>query len=451
MSRAEHEDRRRATAVRWCPGRAPRPAYYEAPEEYPGLPSRLWCRLYRLMAHRGLLTSDPARRLAAYLADTDTVHANGTIPDAPAMLAGYAARAGVSMQTAWTDLGRLTVRGLVRQVQAAAPGIKARYRLSAPAAMIRAHLPGLPPELTRALYRDEPEPADDENQGDDSGSGSFCGGLDTSPHTREGSPPPPDGRARHRASRRSGRPCRGSHDPGNNDAAALLARCRNEWVRQRGEQRVPAPDRLAGLVPLTSRALRVTARPGDVAQLLTERVASADDLVRTLRWRLSREVADARRAETPRLSPAEERAAERRAAEYYQARRAAEQAAVEARRGPDHAERALAVVDLARQLRAGRENMFAADHRYAEEIAARGEQERTRELELWRRETRAETAGQDQQALDEIRRLMAGTAEDRSRARALAQLTTSRARRLVTGSPESPEDGGSRGRGPGVK
>jgi hypothetical protein len=385
------------------------------------------------MVHRGLLASGPALRLAAYLADTDTVHADGTIPDVPGMLAGYAARAGVSMQTGWTDLGRLVDHGLVRQVQAAAPGIRARYRLSAPAAAIRAHMPGLPPELARALYREEPEPPDGEHQSGDSNSGSSCGGLDTSPYTREGSPPPPDRQARHGASRRSGQPCRGSQNPRNDDATVLLARCRSEWVRQRGQQRVPAPDELAALVPLTSRALQVTGRPGDVAQLLTERVASADDLLRTLRWRLAREVAAARRTETPRLSPADEQAAERRAAEYYQARRAAERAAVEAQRSPDHAERARAAVDLARQLHAGRENTFAADRRYAEEIAARTAADRARELESWRCETRAETAGQDQQALDEIRRLMAGTTEDRSRARARAQLTTSRARRLITG------------------
>jgi hypothetical protein len=208
------------------------------------------------MVHRGVLEYGPAARMAAYLADTDTVHADGTIPDVTAMLAGYAARALVSTQTAWTDLGRLTARGLVRQVQAAAPGIKARYRLSAPAAVLRAHMPGLPPELARALYRDEQEPADDEHQGDDSSSGSSCGGLDTSPICAR-VPPPPDSQAHHRARRRPGRPRRGIQHSGNNDATVLLARCRSEWVRQRGEQRVPALDELAALVPLTSRALQV--------------------------------------------------------------------------------------------------------------------------------------------------------------------------------------------------
>lgn len=145
------------------------------------------------MVHRGLLEDGPAVRLAAFLADTDTVRADGTIPEALTMLKAYAARARVSIVTAWADLRRLVTRGLVRQVQGAAPGIKARYRLSAPVAMIRAHMPGLPPDLVRALYRNQPEPADDEQerQGGDPDSGVSCEGLNTSPSTREGSPPAP--------------------------------------------------------------------------------------------------------------------------------------------------------------------------------------------------------------------------------------------------------------------
>lgn len=123
MSRAGHGKRRRTAAVPWCTAEAPapRPAYYEAAEEYPGLPVRLWCRLYRLMVHRGLLTEDPAIRLARFLADTDTVHGNGVIDDVPAMIAAYSARARVSRQTAYTDLRRLVDRGLLRQLQAPAP------------------------------------------------------------------------------------------------------------------------------------------------------------------------------------------------------------------------------------------------------------------------------------------------------------------------------------------
>lgn len=69
----------------------PRPACHGAAGEYPGLPARLWCRLYRLyrlMAHRGVLEDGPALRLAGYLADTGTVGPDGTIGDVPAMLAG---------------------------------------------------------------------------------------------------------------------------------------------------------------------------------------------------------------------------------------------------------------------------------------------------------------------------------------------------------------------------
>ena len=145
--------------MRWCTSAtpAPRPAYDESAEAYPGLSVRLWCRLYRLMEHRGLFADAPALRMAAYLADTDTVRADGVIGDVPAMLAGYMARCHVSRQTAYTDLGRLVARGLVRQVQAAAPGYRARYRLSAPAAMVAAEMPGLPRELARALGQDHSE------------------------------------------------------------------------------------------------------------------------------------------------------------------------------------------------------------------------------------------------------------------------------------------------------
>lgn len=408
----------------------PRPAYYEAAEEFPGLPVRLWCRLYRLMAHRGLLTSGPALRLAAYLVDTDTVRGDGTIPDVAAMLDGYAARARVSRQSGWTDLGRLVDAGLVRQVQAAAPGIRARYRLSAPAAAIAEHMPGLPPVLARALRPPAGPPVTttepvDEHQ-DTAVSDWSCGELDTSPLMHDGSPRPQPRSGNHGTNRRSGRPCGGESQAGKAAADALLAACRSEWARQRGAHRVPCPADVARLVPLTSRALEVIARPHDVRQLLTERVASADNLVRTLRWRLSREIADARRAETARVSPEEEAAAEQRAAEHYQAQREAGQAAVAEHRRPGYAERAAAVVDLARRIRAEAEPRYVEDRRLVEELAARAERARVDELDRWRAETAASDDGE--QALAEIRRLLAGSVEDRSRARALAQLTVSRIR-----------------------
>ena len=140
-----------ASAPRWCTAEAPAPrrAYHDAAEAYPALPSRAWCRLTGLMAARGLLPDGPALRMCRFLADTDAVSGEGGIDDVPAMITAYAARARVSRQTAWTDLGRLTSRGLVRQVQAAAPGQHARYQLSYPAALVDEEMPGLPPGLAR--------------------------------------------------------------------------------------------------------------------------------------------------------------------------------------------------------------------------------------------------------------------------------------------------------------
>ena len=293
--------------MRWCTSAtpAPRPAYDESAEAYPGLSVRLWCRLYRLMEHRGLFADAPALRMAAYLADTDTVRADGVIGDVPAMLAGYMARCHVSRQTAYTDLGRLVARGLVRQVQAAAPGYRARYRLSAPAAMVAAEMPGLPRELARALSQDPPE-AEQHDSGAQGGreSGMPCGGLDPSPFTREGSPPSPSGTAhrgaRHTASRRV--------DGGEiaieelDQARAVLAACAGEWRAQRGRAGdLPAAARLE---VLTALALR-HAPPGEVRQILTWHVAGARELAGVLAWRLGR-VVDAARQPRRRVAADED-------------------------------------------------------------------------------------------------------------------------------------------------
>jgi hypothetical protein len=196
-------------APRWCTADRPepRPAYYEAPEAYPGLPRRTWFRLVRLMEHRGLLADEPALRLARFLGDTDTADGSGIIADVPAFIAAYAARARVSRQTAWTDLGRLVGYGLVRQLQHSAPGYKARYRLSYPAAVVDEEMPGLPPDIASALPHRRHAEADDEtaperapgDAGPDASgdldhvpAGRSCGGLDPSPPIRDGKPPCPD-------------------------------------------------------------------------------------------------------------------------------------------------------------------------------------------------------------------------------------------------------------------
>ena len=277
---------------------APRPAYHGAAEAYPGLSARLWCRLYRLMEHRGLLADAPALRMAAYLADTDTVRSDGVIGDVPAMLAGYMARCHVSRQTAYTDLGRLVGRGLVRQVQAAAPGYRARYRLSAPAAMVLASMPGLPPELARAVgdhsEDDRKQPGDDGGGHQDAESARACGELDPSPYTREGPPPSPRGTG-HRGHRqdagcRSWREKIGEEDL--DQARAVLAACAADWRAQRG--RAAGAGELARLEVLVALALR-HAPPGEVIQLLTWHVAGARELAGVLAWRLGRVISAARR------------------------------------------------------------------------------------------------------------------------------------------------------------
>jgi hypothetical protein len=242
------------------------------------------------MEHRGVLTDDPALRMAAYLADTDTVRTDGVITDVPAMLSAYMARARVSRQTAYTDFGRLIRRGLVRQLQAAAPGYRARYRLSAPAAMVAAWMPGLPPELARAIGQedDEAEPMHEATE-----RGENCGGLDPSPYMREGSPPSPCGNDQNGARRRTQYP-REDERSGNEEtdkARAVLKACTPHWCAQGA----PAVDsrqvaRLEALVAVTLRHVP----PGEVIQLLTWRVAGARDLAGVLSWRLGRAVNAAR-------------------------------------------------------------------------------------------------------------------------------------------------------------
>lgn len=293
--------------MRWCTAEAPapRPAYYGADEAYPGLPVRMWCRLYRLLEHRGLLDSAPALRLARYLADSATVRGDGVIADVPAMLDGYMARCRVSRQTAYTDLARLVERGLVRQVQAAAPGYPARYRLSAPAAFLAESVPGLPPELHRAIYGDRQGAEASTSEHQDDSAAASCEELDPSPFTREGSPPSPPGDVR-RGARDVASQAKpgGKIDDGERDQAReLLRSCAGEWRHWHGRQVAATTSAAARLEVLTALALR-HAPPGEVRQLLTWHVAGARDLTGTLAWRLGR-VVDAARSPA-RQVPADE-------------------------------------------------------------------------------------------------------------------------------------------------
>lgn len=404
-----------------------------------------------------LPAAGPVNRLIRFLAATELVDKRGVIKDVPALIRAYrwwvmydepGRDKPVSDQTAWNDITALIERGLLRCVQSAAPGYTAVYCLSYSLAVVR-ELEGLPRDLLRHLPHrrplpetsdspvwdldgqgDEPAPGADDQPEESRSETALSELLDPSPSTREGFPPPP-GRTRcSGTNRRSRRRDRGDHDSENSHATGLVARCRTEWERQRGRDRVPALADLTGLIRMVALAIRVAGRPGDIEQLLTTRVASAQDLAKTLTWRLGREIADARRTERPRLSPEEEAEAERRAAEHYAARQAAQRATVEAQRGPGYADRARRAVELARRIREESATGHASDRRVLEEIAARAEAERRAVLDRWMQETAP--AVQAAADLEEIRRLMNGTAEDRSRARALAQVAARRARASIS-------------------
>lgn len=439
---------------RWCTAEAPapRPAYYEAADAYPALPPRPWCRLYRLMEHRGHLADAPALRMARFLADTDTVSKAGIIRDVPAMIAAYRARCHVSRQTAWTDLGRLVERGLVRQVQAAAPGYPACYRLSYPAAMVDAEMTGLPPDLARELPHRKQQAAGEPGEGHDddasqdqardadpepgggqepeqAGEAGSCGRLDTSPLTREGSPPSPVGTGS------SGTPVPARGKIGTEERAAavsVLSACRGQWLAQRGPLRVPDPAELRRVETLTALALRYAEVPGDVRQILTWHVASADDLARVLEWRLGRAVSAWRRASRPDLRDPRRRQAAAEAEEQADQLRAARNAAAVRQIGngaPCPAEARARV--LATSQRA------TARHHGADPTTEPRPRDRQQRAEARPRLTLVTAPapaapGQDEAAAElarvhaEIARLWAGTPAERSRARALAQLWTSR-------------------------
>ena len=301
-ARSQPAARAAAARPRWCTAEAPppRPAYNGAAEAYPGIARRAWWRLFCLLWHRGRIEDPWARRMARHLARVaDT---QGMITGLPDVMRSYAAREHVSVQTGYHDLRRLVLCGLVRQIQAAAPGYPARYRLSAPTTEIPADLPA---DLARAIHGPSgPSGADRDAQ---SGSGdpaqardaepdeASCGGLDTSPLPYEGSPPSPcsadPGGSSHRRQHRA----RGQIGSDERDhARAVLAASAGEWRAQRGRAPVPGCAELARVEAMTALALRHVPR-GEVVQLLTERVASARDLPGMLAWRLGQALTAARR------------------------------------------------------------------------------------------------------------------------------------------------------------
>jgi hypothetical protein len=221
------------------------------------------------MRHRGLLSARGgdacalrmARHLAVVLGD------QGVITDVPEVIRTYVAHHHVSERTAWADLGRLVDRCLLRQLQAAAPGYRARYRLCAPAAVIAERVPAPPPELAS------------------------CVGLQTSPLTREGHPPPPPTRPRKSCPQASPGLRQGQSSDEQAQAADVIRRCAPRWAQQ---GHALAEDERDRLLPLVAIALRHVP-PGEIVELLTGQVASARDLPGLLTWRLGRIVAGARR------------------------------------------------------------------------------------------------------------------------------------------------------------
>lgn len=281
--------------MRWCTADAPAPrlAYNGAELAYPGLSRRFWWRLFALLYWRGLVADPCARRMARHLARC--ADDRGRVTGLPEVINSYLARHHLrSPQTFWSDLARLTDRGLVRQLQGSAPGYPARYQLSFSAGAIPASLPGdLAAALRRATHPLPAEvlpaaPADpvvEELAATKSGAG--CGGLDLSPFFGGGSPYPSQPGAPNRASQHR------QYDPGEisskeqDRALSVLSDCKAEWRVQRG----PAPQLTAAelddLVLPTALALREVP-PGEIRQVLTWQVRSARDLAGVLAWRLNR-------------------------------------------------------------------------------------------------------------------------------------------------------------------
>jgi hypothetical protein len=253
--------------VEWTTEEAPSPryAYHSADEPYPGLPRATWWRLVCLMRHRGHLADGPAMRMARHLAAT--LDHTGTAADVPRLVETYAAHHRVSARTAWADLARLTSRGLVRQLQAAAPGFPARYRLCAPVAVV-ATMGGLPAELASWVQ------------------------LHTSPSLRDGLPTVPRARARTDHPEVASQDRRGLSRAEANHAAELVSQCSIAWARQ--DRSLTEAER-ARLVSLVAIALRHVP-PGEAFEILTSQVRSARDLSGLLAYRLGRVITAARKS-----------------------------------------------------------------------------------------------------------------------------------------------------------
>jgi hypothetical protein len=111
------------------------------------MPTRLWWRLVKLLAARGQV-SPQAERMAKHATHYATDGGwLGDIEDAEqGLIPGYKARFDLGRRTAYTDLERLAVAGLLRKTRGACPGRTVGYQMCAPQT--------LPADLPASLARE---------------------------------------------------------------------------------------------------------------------------------------------------------------------------------------------------------------------------------------------------------------------------------------------------------
>lgn len=296
-----------------------RAVVYEDPDRLPTVPTRTWFRVVRVWWRRGVLTSEPAHRMAAHL--THWATPGGLIRDMPRVMAAYTAHHQVSARTGWKDLARLVDAGLVRKVTGAAPHQAAVYAL----VLDLARLPDdLPKSLGRAVETTAHDPVKrargvptlaemhaslEECTVVRHGSRSAphpvtapgCGRVHTSPYTREGpTPPPPSG-----PPQREHRPARVTVLGANLDydehaqARRVLDDCRTWWLRQRSGWVPPGTETLTDAAARSVEHLVVLLLrympPGEAVELLTQQTRSARDLAGVVAYRVGRVLRSVRR------------------------------------------------------------------------------------------------------------------------------------------------------------
>jgi hypothetical protein len=281
-------------------------------------------------AWRQAFTARPVQQIIGFLTGNAGADDAGQVPNIGRLIAAYAKCFRVDERTAYRHWQIVRHLGIVRQTQHSAQGRHARYRLCFPPARVPEHLPDDPggypgPSLAAKitmwadaadaslaavddleLYRygscryrtprthtpTENQALTSENTRPTSLRAYYCQAWPLYAKARPPSPPPASTRRGDRSAR--ARPG-GITDEDRARAWAILDRCRPRWAAQQ----VAMPDReeLGQLIGLVAVVLRYAAHvhPGDVVDLLSERVGSARDLVGLLRWRLQQTLRDLRR------------------------------------------------------------------------------------------------------------------------------------------------------------